>query len=108
MWASGKLTLSAQYRAPGETLWSPIADIIEELERPDARPKSRALYIVLGIFLGLLGIHNFYAARYRPAFYQLLFGVMLGWLLIPLVPLALWVLVEIIVVKRDGKKQPFA
>jgi TM2 domain-containing membrane protein YozV len=75
MWASGKLTLSAQYRAPGETLWSPIADFIEELERPDARPKSRALYIVLGIFLGLLGVHNFYAARYRRGLVQLLMPI---------------------------------
>lgn len=36
--------------------------------------KSRFLYGILAITLGILGIHNFYAGRYKQALLQLLLG----------------------------------
>lgn len=59
-------------------------------EREGLRPgKDRALYIILGIFLGLLGVHNFYAQRVPAACMQLALGI-LGAALLPVaLPVAL-------------------
>lgn len=69
-------------------------------------PKSRGVYIILGLFLGLFGIHNFYAGYNGSAVAQLLITLLTGWLLFPLILVALWVIIELIVndVSADGKK----
>jgi TM2 domain-containing membrane protein YozV len=71
----------------------------------DARPRrSRGVYVILGLLLGLLGIHNFYASRFLSGAVQLLVTLTLGWLLIaPLFVVGLWVLVELFVVNTDGR-----
>lgn len=73
---------------------------------PDA--KSRLAYILLGIFLGCLGIHNFYAGRAGQGIAQLLITLLIGWLIIPILVVWVWVLVEICTVTRDGKGMRFA
>lgn len=67
-------------------------------------PKSRAAYVLLGLFLGGLGIHNFYAGYTGRAVAQLLI-VLLGWwiLFIPVLIVWLWVLIEVITVSRDAR-----
>ena len=69
-------------------------------------PKSRAAYIVLGLFLGGLGIHNFYAGRIGSGIAQLLITIFTFWLIIPIFIIWLWVIIEVIVVNRDGRGQP--
>jgi hypothetical protein len=69
-------------------------------------PKSRAVYIVLGLFLGGLGIHNFYAGRNGSGIAQLLITIFTFWLIIPIFIMWLWVIIEVIVVDRDGRGQP--
>ena len=66
-------------------------------------PKSRAVYIVLALFLGGLGIHNFYAGRIGPGIAQLLIMIFTFWLIIPIFAIWLWVLIEVIVVDKDGQ-----
>jgi len=62
--------------------------------------KSRTSYIVLGIFLGALGIHNFYAGYTRRAVGQLCLSVLtLGYLAIAS---WIWAIVEICIVEKDG------
>ena len=64
-------------------------------------------YVALAIFLGGLGAHNWYAARYWPALGQLLlcllgFGIggpVLAWI---------WALVELMTVGTDGDGRPLA
>jgi TM2 domain-containing membrane protein YozV len=84
-------------------------------ERGDYRPsdqKSRIAYILLGVFLGLLGIHNFYAGRTGSGVAQLLITLIsiplmffcIGFVTI-FVPVV-WVLVEMIVVDEDGNNVP--
>jgi TM2 domain-containing membrane protein YozV len=78
---------------------------------------SRLVYILLAIFLGLFGIHNFYAGRYGSGIAQLLINMVLmpilglitlGIALAVIVPvMMLWVLIEICVVTTDGKGRPF-
>lgn len=64
--------------------------------------KSRGAYIVLGLFLGTLGIHNFYAGYNGRAVCQLLITLLLGWLVFPLIIVAIWAIAEIIAVDTDA------
>lgn len=66
-------------------------------------PKSRLAYILLGIFLGCLGIHNFYASRIGFGVAQLLITLFVGWLIVPILVVWVWVLVEVCTVTRDGR-----
>ena len=68
-------------------------------------PKSRITYVLLGLFLGCLGIHNFYAKRSGCGITQLLISVLsIGYLA---VISGLWSFIEILVVDKDGNGVPF-
>ncbi len=62
-------------------------------------PKSRLAYILLAIFLGTLGIHNFYAGYTGKGITQLLITCISFSLLAPIV--FIWNLVEICTVTKD-------
>lgn len=67
---------------------------------PGRQPKSRTAYIVLGIFLGGFGAHNFYAGYTGRAVGQLCLSVLtLFWLAIAS---WIWAIVEICVVDKDS------
>lgn len=66
-------------------------------------PKSRVGYILLGLFLGGLGIHNFYAGYAGRGIAQLLITLFIGWLIIPLIAVGIWVLIEICTVTADAQ-----
>ncbi len=73
-----------------------------------ARPaKSRAVYIVLAVLFGGLGIHNFYAERFGRGVIQLVLTVLFFWLIIPILVVFVWVLVDILTVTSDGHGVPF-
>lgn len=65
-------------------------------------PKSRVSYILLGLFLGGFGVHNFYAGYSGRGVAQLLIVIFIGWLIIPLFFIWVWVIIEIIAVKTDA------
>ena len=69
--------------------------------------KSRTTYIVLGLFLGSFGIHNFYAGYTGRAVAQLcltMMSIVLGFVFI----IAwIWAIVEICVVDKDSAAVPF-
>jgi TM2 domain-containing membrane protein YozV len=65
--------------------------------------KSRGVYIILGLFLGLLGIHNFYAGHNGRGAMQLLTTILAGWLIFPLIMVGIWCLIEVIAEDRDGQ-----
>src|SRR5262249_52022542 len=83
---------SSQFYAPQQ----PIHMVVEI-------PKSRGVYIVLALLLGGLGIHNFYAGRIGPGITQLLLMIFTFWLILPIFAIGLWVLIEVIVVDKDGQ-----
>jgi hypothetical protein len=63
-------------------------------------PKSRTTFIVLGVFLGMLGAHNFYAGYTSRAVGQLCVSVLTaGW---GAVVSWVWALVEICIVDKDS------
>jgi TM2 domain-containing membrane protein YozV len=65
--------------------------------------KSRVDYILLGIFLGALGVHNFYAGYKKRALIQL--SISVGTLFFGAIAVWLWALVEICTVDRDANRQ---
>lgn len=68
-------------------------------------PKSRLTYIILALFFGSLGIHNFYAKRSGCGITQLLLTLLSFGCLAPIS--ALWSLIEILAVDKDGNNVPF-
>ena len=64
--------------------------------------RSRGVYIILGLFLGFFGIHNFYAGYLGRGFAQLLIVLVLGWFVVGLVIVAVWVLFELFTVTHDS------
>ena len=68
---------------------------------------SRLIYILLALFLGGFGIHNFYAGYTRKAIIQLLL-VFPGFILfIPPFITFVWVLVDICTVTKDASGKNF-
>lgn len=70
--------------------------------------KSRTSYVVLALFLGWFGIHNFYAGYNGKGIAQLLITLLIGWLLVPLLAIAIWVIIEICSVTTDAEGRKFS
>ena len=66
-------------------------------------PKRRWIYIMLALFLGLFGIHNFYARRIFNGILQLLLTLSLIGIIITII----WVIADIRSIKQDGRGIPF-
>ncbi len=78
--------------------------------QPQAQPmaaanKSRLAYVLLGVFLGYLGIHNFYAGRTGIGIAQLLISVLTCAYGIPIT--FIWAIIEVIAITKDGDGNPF-
>ncbi len=67
-------------------------------------PKSRLVYILLALFLGCLGVHNFYAGYTGKGVAQLLLTLLsVGFLSFFVF---IWVIVEICTVTKDANGVP--
>lgn len=73
-----------------------------------SHPKSRIAFILLGLFLGGFGIHNFYAGYTGKGIAQLLLNLFLFWTVIVPIGVIIWIIAEVITVTRDAQGQPFA
>jgi TM2 domain-containing membrane protein YozV len=69
------------------------------------QPTSRVLYVVLGLFFGCLGVHNFLAGYTRKGIIQLL--ITLCTFFFGAFFVAIWALIEIFTVKADADGVPF-
>lgn len=67
--------------------------------------KSRVVYVILGIMFGEIGVHNFYAGYIGRGVAQLLITI-LSFGLLFLVSW-LWAIIEICIVRKDGRSIPF-
>lgn len=65
--------------------------------------RRRWVYVLLGLFLGALGIHNFYAGRYKKGFSQLLGTLCTVLIPISVVAMWFWALSDIFTITTDGK-----
>ena len=68
-------------------------------------PKSQLIYVVLALFLGAFGVHNFYAERWGRGLIQLLITLCTGF--VGSVISSLWALVNIFSIETDGNNRPF-
>ena len=57
--------------------------------------------------MGLLGVHNFYAGHTKQGFIMLFITLALGWLGVPMIIVWIWIIHDIIVVKKDANGVPF-
>lgn len=82
---------------PTRGVYAPIRqqDVLQRMQTP----KSRQLYVLLGIFLGIFGVHNFYAGYIQRAVSQLcltvltcFYGAVVSWI---------WAIVEVCIVSKD-------
>ena len=71
-------------------------------------PKSRAAFVLLGFFLGSIGVHNFYAGYTAKAIIQLSITVLTAWFAIPPLIIMIWAIIEICVVKQDAQGVAFS
>ena len=68
-------------------------------------PKSQLIYVVLALFFGAFGIHNFYANRWGRGLIQLLLTVGTGF--VGAVISSLWSVVNIFTIDTDGDGNSF-
>lgn len=74
--------------------------------------KSRMTFILLGLFLGVLGVHNFYAGYIGRGIGQVLISVfailsVCVFLGMPFIIVEIWALIEICLVTKDATGQKF-
>ena len=67
-------------------------------------PKSKTTFILLGIFLGGIGAHNFYAGYNNKAIIQLLVSLLTGF--IGSIFISIWAIIEVCTVTVDANGQP--
>jgi TM2 domain-containing membrane protein YozV len=92
----GENPLPVQHYVP-QPLFTPMVVAI---------PKSRKIYIILGLLFGWFGLHNLYANRKGVGATQLVLFIMFYWTLIAPVALFIWSVIEIINVRDDGNGVP--
>ena len=69
-------------------------------------PTSRVTFVLLGIFLGSFGVHNFYAGYTKRGAIQLVLTCLSVFTLATVI--WLWALVEVCVVSRDSQERPMS
>jgi TM2 domain-containing membrane protein YozV len=69
-------------------------------------PRNRVTFVLLGVFLGIFGMHNFYAGYNKKAAIQLaltvltcFYGAVISWI---------WAIVEVCVISQDAEGEQFA
>ncbi len=74
----------------------------------ETNPKSGLWYVILGWFVGVLGIHNFYAGYFIRGLVQLILTTT-SWLFgyIPLLVTIAWVFLDILFINKDSQGVPF-
>ena len=78
---------------------------MENLKRYSNRQKSQLIYVILALFLGAFGVHNFYANRWGRGLIQLLLTIGTGF--VGSVISSLWAIVNIFSIETDGDGRGF-
>jgi TM2 domain-containing membrane protein YozV len=86
----------------------PPASFVPQLLRPasSGAAKSRVAFVLLGVFLGFFGLHNFYAGYNKKGAIQLALTILtffyaaaVSWV---------WAIVEVCVINEDSEGELFA
>jgi TM2 domain-containing membrane protein YozV len=126
MWQNGTINAGTAYWQAGMTQWQSLANIRHFLDTPSGNQfgnpvivnqfgypmqqvvfgpaKSRVTFVLLGLFLGCLGVHNFYAGYSGKGVAQLLITIFLGWVFgLGIFITGIWAFIEIIAVNTDAQ-----
>jgi TM2 domain-containing membrane protein YozV len=76
--------------------------------QPNGTQKSRLAFVLLGVFLGPLGIHNFYAGYTGRGAAQLAISLLTGWMCAPVILVCAWNVMELILVTHDADGVPLS
>ncbi len=111
MMARGEINSQTLCYTDGMADWAPVCTILPGVTprvpvRPAGDVKPRVAYVLLGIFLGYLGIHNFFAGYTNKGVAQLLMSVLSCTILSPIV--FIWNIVEVCTVDKDANGVPFS
>ena len=90
----------------GHRRMSPEGRKVYEWEIAKPR-KERSVFLILAFFLGVLGIHNFYAGYISRGLAQLFLTIFLGWLFVPIIAVWIWVIVEMFTTTKSADGQQF-
>jgi TM2 domain-containing membrane protein YozV len=72
-----------------------------------AGAKQRMVYILLGVFLGNFGIHNFYAGYTNKGIAQLVISLTLGWVFgLGVLISWVWAIIDIVTITVDANGYP--
>jgi TM2 domain-containing membrane protein YozV len=66
--------------------------------------KSRTTYILLALFFGVIGIHNFYSGHKKHGIIK----IVLFFLCVGLLVNSIWAIIEMITVTKDSEGNQFA
>jgi len=116
MWSRGEIKLTDRICQQGSEKWTDVARVTNSLDKaansnPEIQSeRSRGIYIILGLFFGLVGIHNFYAGRLHAGVLEcLVFALAIGisflipWMtMVSMFLICIAVIVELFVVTKDG------
>lgn len=82
----------------------------QQSQGADSVAKSKMAYLLLAIFLGEFGVHNFYAGYTNMGVIQLLVSLVGGMFTCGISSIAVWIwaIVEGITTNKDAKGNPFA
>ncbi|MFN0242442.1 MAG: NINE protein [Planctomycetota bacterium] len=64
--------------------------------------KTRNTYVILGVVLGVLGVHNFYAGRYARGAGQFALTVLLGWIVVGVAASWIWAMIDLLTIETDA------
>ena len=67
--------------------------------------KSQLIYVLLALFLGAFGVHNFYAERWGRGLIQLLITLLTGF--VGAIISSLWAIINIFTIETDANDRPF-
>jgi TM2 domain-containing membrane protein YozV len=65
--------------------------------------KERFVYIILAVFAGFFGVHNFYIGNKLKGYAQLFITIFIGWLILPLFITWIWSFIEILKTTHDSE-----
>jgi len=63
--------------------------------------KSHGYFIILGVLLGLFGVHNFYPGYYGRGALQLLIAITWGMIYVSIIITGAWVLIDLLTVRQS-------
>lgn len=83
---------------------TPKKEVVQQtiIIKKEREPKSQFIAIILCLFLGMIGIHDFYLERNAAGVAKLLIMLLLGWIVIGIIINSIWCLIDFVLILCKG------